>query len=142
MQKIVIDKHFNQPVEDLFAFLSDHNQLGKIFAPAKVRRIKDGTDGVNGTGSVRRLAIPGSPAFEETVIECIPNRRIVYRISRGSPMRNHEGVMTFAKDGERTSHLHYTIQFDSVVPGLALLVKVLLARSINKGLDRYANSLG
>lgn len=142
MQKIVIDKRFNQPVEALFAFLSDHNRLGSIFAPAKVQRIKDGIDSVNGTGSVRRLSIPGTPAFEETVTECVPNQRIVYRISRGSPMRNHQGVMTFAKDGEQASRLHYTIQFDSAIPGLALLVKVLLARSINKGLDRYARNSG
>jgi|SRR5690606_35370573 len=140
MQKILIEKTFNCPVQTLFAWLSDHNNLSQVFAPAKVVRIKAGTDSVNGAGSVRRLSIPGVPAFEETVTEAITNERIVYRISRGSPLRGHQGVMRFSAVDDTHSRLNYTIEFDSAIPGLAWIVKVLLERSIKKGLERFNRS--
>lgn len=141
MQHILIEKQFNCSVDKLYAFLSDHNNLSQLFAPAKVTRIKDGSDSVNGTGSVRRLAIPGVPAFEETVIEAIPNELIRYRISRGSPLKGHAGEMRFSSQSTNESSLSYHIQFDSSIPGLAWIVKVLLERSIKQGLERFNRSL-
>jgi hypothetical protein len=141
MQTIHIQKDFSCPVTTLYAFLSDHNNLSQVFAPAKVTRIKDGDTELNGKGSIRRLSIPGVPAFEETVTEAQQNELIRYRISRGSPLRNHEGVMRFSSRDNEKSHLDYIITFDSAIPGLAWLVKLLLARAINKGLNGYQQRL-
>ena len=44
MQRIEISKTFPFSVDKLFDFLSDHENLELIFAPAKIQRIKEGKD--------------------------------------------------------------------------------------------------
>jgi uncharacterized protein YndB with AHSA1/START domain len=131
---VIVDHVFTKPPDRIFAYLSEHEYLADLFG-AKVTRIKDGDDGNrNGVGSVRKLQIGPLPPFEETVTEFEPPRRIVYRITKGSPLRGHVGVMTFTPEGEHDTHLHYDIRLASPVPGLAMIVRASLVRSINRGL--------
>ncbi len=140
MQNIDIERQFNSPINVVYDWFNNHDNLNALFAPAKVTRIRDGKDNVNGVGSVRRLKIPGVPAFEETVTDAVVNDYIAYRITRGSPLNHHAGRMTFTEQGDKTQ-LNYHIEFSSRIPLLAGLVKVLLERSINKGLDKLQLSL-
>jgi uncharacterized protein YndB with AHSA1/START domain len=132
---VVVDRIFSKPPERIFAYLSEHENLADLFG-AKVTRLKDGEDGHrNGVGSVRKLQVaPGAPPFEETVTEFDPPNRIVYRITKGSPLRGHVGVMSFGPEGEGT-HFHYDIRLASPIPGLAAVVKASLTRSLNKNLS-------
>ncbi len=133
---VIVDRSIAKPPERVFAYLAEHENLAEIFG-AKITRLKDGDDGQrNGVGSVRRLQIGPLPPFEETVIEFVPPERIVYRITKGSPLRDHLGVMTFAPEGEGATRFHYDIRLGSPVPGLAALVRASLNRSINKGLAK------
>lgn len=136
MQRIEINRSFPFPVEKLFDFLSDHENLELIFAPARIRRIKDGVDTPNGVGSVRRMRILLAPPFEETVTEVVPNERIAYRISKGSPLKNHQGVMSFSAQPDGGSQLHYVITFQGKLPLVGPLVKAGLQRGIERGLSR------
>ncbi|MGO9490367.1 MAG: SRPBCC family protein [Solirubrobacteraceae bacterium] len=133
---VIVDRRFSKPPERVFAYLAEHENLADIFG-AKVTRLKDGEDGErNGVGSVRQLRIGPLPPFEETVTEFRPPQRIVYRITKGSPLRDHLGVMTFEPDGDGGTRFHYDIRLGSHVPGLGALVRASLTRSINKGLAR------
>jgi uncharacterized protein YndB with AHSA1/START domain len=130
-----IEHHFAKPPERLFAYLAEHENLAEVFG-AKVTRRCDGQDGErNGVGSVRQLQIGPLPPFEETVTEFVPSQRIVYRITKGSPLRGHLGVMTFAPVADGTSFV-YDIRLASPVPGLALLVRAALTRSIAQSLAK------
>jgi uncharacterized protein YndB with AHSA1/START domain len=131
MQRIEIDQNFALPVERVFAYLSEHENLATIFG-VKVARVRDGHDSRNGAGSVRQLRIGLLPPFEETVTSLVPNERIEYQISKGSPLKDHRGVMEFSAQGSG-SHLHYVIEFNAA-PGLAQVVKFGLERSIRNGL--------
>ena len=124
---------FAKPVEVVFAYLSEHENLGDLLG-AKIERVRDGHTERNGVGSVRRLRVGPAPPFEETVTEFTPPQRIVYRITRGSPIRNHLGVMEFSPLPGGGSHLDYRIRLASPIPGLALAVKTSLTRSISKSL--------
>ena len=137
MQQVLIERDFDQPVERVFAYLSEHENLGTIF-PMRVERVRDGENGArNGVGSVRKLSMNGLMPFEETVSAVEPNRRIEYKITKGSPLRGHRGEMLFSeRDGG--SHLRYEIVFGAPVPGLAGVVAASLRRSIRKGLDTVA----
>ena len=73
------------------------------------------------------------PPFEETVTEFVPARRIVYRITKGSPLRGHVGTMTFAPSGDGTRFL-YDIRIASLIPGLAPIVRAALTRTILRSL--------
>jgi uncharacterized protein YndB with AHSA1/START domain len=131
---VTIEHVFAKPPDRIFAYLSEHENLAELFG-AKVTRIKDGDDGNrNGVGSVRKLQIGPLPPFEETVTEFEAPRRIVYRITKGSPLRGHVGVMTFTPEGDGATRLHYDIRLASPVPGLAMIVRASLTRSLNQGL--------
>jgi uncharacterized protein YndB with AHSA1/START domain len=130
-----IEHRFAKPPERVFAHLAEHENLAEVFG-AKVTRVRDGQDGErNGVGSVRRLRIGPLAPFEETVTEFLPNERIVYRITKGSPLSGHLGVMTFAPQADGTSFV-YDIRLASRIPGLALLVRAALTRSITQALPK------
>lgn len=136
MQRIVMEQDFALPVERVFAFLAEHENLNHLF-PAKVTRVKDGTDGTrNGEGSVRALKIGPLPAFEETNMKVVPNELIEYRITKGSPLRGHIGRMEFSSREGGGSHLRYEIAFGAVVPGLDVVVAKALKRDVSKGLQK------
>jgi uncharacterized protein YndB with AHSA1/START domain len=137
MQHVHVTHDFSAPVERVFAYLSEHENLGPLFGVRIVRKC-DGTDGErNGVGSCRTLSFYGLLPFDETVTAVIPNERITYRITKGSPMRGHEGNMAFsAGSGGDGTHLDYRIRFGSPVPGLAFIVKTVLTRSIARGLAK------
>ena len=44
-ERVRIVHDFEKSVERVFAFLVEHENFGKIFAPAKISRFRDGTDG-------------------------------------------------------------------------------------------------
>jgi uncharacterized protein YndB with AHSA1/START domain len=129
-----VEHHFAKPPERVFAYLAEHENLAEVFG-AKVTRLSDGEGGErNGVGSMRRLQIGPLPPFEETVTEFVAPERIVYRITKGSPLRGHVGVMTFAPTADGGTQFVYDIRIDSPLPGLAPLVRASLTRSIRRSL--------
>jgi uncharacterized protein YndB with AHSA1/START domain len=130
-----VEHEFGKPPERIFARLAEHENLAEVF-DAKITRLRDGDGGErNGAGSVRQLQIGPLPPFEETVTEFVPPERIVYRITKGSPLRGHVGVMSFAPSSGGTRFV-YDIRLASPVPGLALLVRAALTRSITRALPK------
>jgi uncharacterized protein YndB with AHSA1/START domain len=137
MHTVVIDHDFKVPVDRLFAFLSEHENLAIVFAPMRIERLNDGTDGTrNGVGSARRLSMFGALPFVETNTKVVPNELIEYRITEGSPLNHHHGEMQFTSNPDGGSHLHYEIELGSKVPGLAAGVKAALTNSVGRGLNK------
>jgi uncharacterized protein YndB with AHSA1/START domain len=138
VQQVLVERDFDQPVDRVFDYLSEHENLGVIF-PTRVERVRDGQNGArNGVGSVRRLSFGGLMPFEETVTAAEPGRRIEYRITKGSPLRRHRGEMLFSERDGGGSHLRYEIVFGAAVPGLDRVIAASLRRSIRKGLETVA----
>jgi uncharacterized protein YndB with AHSA1/START domain len=133
-QRIEIVKEFSAPVDRLFAYLGEHENLGAIFAPAKIKRISDGKGARNGVGSAREMKVLVGPSFVETVTAYKENELIEYRITRGSPLKNHHGVMRFYPTATGGSRLHYTIVFEGKFPLVAQLIKPGLEMGIRRGL--------
>jgi len=134
MQWVRVQRRFAAPPAEVFAYLAEHEHLEPLFG-TKITRVRDGADGHrNGVGSTRRLKIsPLIPAFEETVTEFVPDELIRYRVTKGTPLREHEGLMRFSPDGGGTCLL-YEISFASVLPGVDRVVAAALQRSIPRGL--------
>src|SRR3712207_3879185 len=96
MQRVHVTQDFPQPVEEVFAYFSEQENLEPLFG-AKIKRLSDGTDGTrNGTGASRELKVGPAPPFVETNVEVIPNELVRYRITKGGILKNHEGVMRFS----------------------------------------------
>ena len=139
VQRVHVTQEFPQPVEEVFAYLSEQENLEPLFG-AKIKRLSDGSDGTrNGKGASRELRVGPLPGFVETNTEVIPNELIRYRITQGGVLKNHEGVMRFSRQGTG-SRLDYTIDFDGKLPGIGPAVKLMLTRSITAALKKYAAS--
>lgn len=133
-QRIEVEQDFAFPVERLFAYLGEHENLAPLFN-AKIRRLNDGQTSRNGLGSARELRVSILPPFVETVTAYRENELIEYRITQGSPLRNHLGTMRFSSTPNGGSHLHYTIVFDGKLPFVAELIKPGLEKSVRQGLN-------
>lgn len=136
MQRIHLEREFALPPNRVYAYLAEHENLGPLFG-ARVTRVRDGDTTRNGVGSVRRLKVGPLPAFDETITSAVPDQRLDYRISRGGPLRDHRASLRFVALGPGT-RLIYDLEFGAAVPGLALIVKAMLVRSITRGLDVVA----
>jgi uncharacterized protein YndB with AHSA1/START domain len=134
-----VDHQFTAPPERVFAHLAEHENLAEVFG-AQITRLRDGDHDRNGVGSCRRLRIGPLPPFEETVIEFVAPRRIVYRISKGSPLRGHLGTMIFSEAPGGGTRLQYDIRLASPIPGLARLVRVMLTRAVTRALPAVDRS--
>jgi uncharacterized protein YndB with AHSA1/START domain len=135
LSHVHVTHDFRAPVERVFAYLAEHENLATLFG-TRIERVRDGETERNGVGSCRRLSFYGLLPFEETVTELVPDERIVYRITKGSPMRDHEGTMAFTSAGNGGTHLDYRIRFGSAVPGLAPVVAGALHGNIARGLRK------
>jgi uncharacterized protein YndB with AHSA1/START domain len=128
-----VEHDFAKSPERIFAHLAEHENLAEVFG-AKVTRLRDGESERNGVGSVRKLQVGPLPPFEETVEQFVPAQRIVYRITKGSPLRGHVGEMTFAPTAAGGTRFVYDIRIASPIPGVAPLVHASLTRSISRSL--------
>ena len=97
-----------------------------------MKRTRDGKDSLNGLGSVRTLNIGPLPSFDETVTAFEKDKLVEYKITRGSPLKNHKGVMQFYPSGSGGSKLHYTIEFEFKIPFLGPVVRAGLENSIRR----------
>jgi uncharacterized protein YndB with AHSA1/START domain len=139
MQTVHVTHDFPQSVEQLFAYLAEHENMAPVFG-AKITRLNDGTDGTrNGAGSARQMRLGPMPPFVETNVEVVPNELIRYRITKGGVLKDHEGVLRFKSRGDG-SHLDWTITFDGKVPGLGPLVKSKLTRDVSRAMERLATT--
>jgi hypothetical protein len=137
MQRVHVVQDFPQPVEEVFGYLSEQENLEPLFG-AKIKRLSDGTDGTrNGVGASRELRVGPLPGFVETNTEVVPNELIRYRITKGGVLKDHEGVMRFSRNGSG-SRLEYTIEFDGKAPGVGPLVNAMLTRKISAALRKFA----
>jgi uncharacterized protein YndB with AHSA1/START domain len=135
-QRIEIVKEFSAPVERLFAHLGEHENMEAVFGLPKIKRISDGKGARNGIGSAREMKILAAPSFVETVTAYKENELIEYRITRGSPLKNHQGVMRFYPTASGGSRLHYTIVFEGKMPLVGEIVRFALDQGIRRGLSK------
>ncbi|KRC66567.1 hypothetical protein ASE12_18395 [Aeromicrobium sp. Root236] len=134
-QRVHVTHTYTSDPVTVFEKLSEHENLGPMFG-AKITRICDGDTSRNGPGSTRALKIGPLPAFHETTTKAEPHHLIEYKISKGSPLRNHWGVQKLTPTADGGTHLDYTIGFDMLVPGMAALVGKVVQANIKKGLAK------
>jgi len=133
-EHVDITQEFAAPVDTLFGHMAEHENLAGLFG-IRVERLRDGDSERNGVGSVRKLSLNGILPFEETITDFRPNELIEYRITKGTPLRDHLGTMSFSPLPEGRSRLHYTIMLDGP-PLITPLVRMQLQRSISSGLAK------
>lgn len=139
MAKILIEQEFPCSVEVLFSHLEKHENIGLI-ANAKICRLKPSdTQHENGVNSIRRIQSFPLPSFEETIVQYIPNQLIEYTVTKGSPVKNHLGRMSFSRS-DTGSHLTYSIELEAktLLKPLEFIIIGQLENTLKKGLKKLA----
>ena len=134
-----ITQSFNAPVDTIFNIVTDHEAFGHVINE-KIKRVVDSKgENKNGLGSIRRVSAFLSPALEETVVAFEPNQLMEYVVSKGSPIKNHKGLMEFSDEQGKT-RLNYTIDFEPKLPFLFFgsILKNATEKPIRDGLKRLA----
>lgn len=135
-----VTESFQAPINEVFDRLADHNRMGEYMS-ADIRRTKDSTaagEGVNGTGSVRTLKILGLSDFDETVVKFVKPGKLEYKITRGSPLKNHLGIITLKDEGGKTT-VDWNIAFEMGFGGM--IVEFLLKFAVGRGLTALKKQL-
>jgi uncharacterized protein YndB with AHSA1/START domain len=132
---LVFDYTFDCAPQALFDRLTDHQGFGELMGQ-NITRVHDGPPQTpNGLGAVRRIQVALGVSFDETVTAFEPPHRMAYRISRGSPIKDHRGELLISPtaDGCR---LVYRIDYAPKLPGTGTLLGWLMKRPIDGGLRR------
>ena len=135
------EQYFAAPRPKVFARFADHAWLGRVWG-GRFTRVKDATQGSNpnGLGSVRTIKNGLLPKFEETIVKFEPPSVIEYRVTRGSPIRNHLGRLTFS-DADAGTKLVYTIEFDPKIPFTGRLIARILSAGWRNGVPRAVKDI-
>lgn len=140
--RVKIAEQINAPIDVVFDRLADHNRMGE-WLDADIKRTQDSpvtAEGVNGTGSVRTLRLLGIMEFDETVVRCERPAGIEYKITRGSPLRNHHGTIALTRDGTNTA-IEWNIAFNMTIPFTGFLTGFMLQTAIGRGLAKLKKQL-
>ena len=136
--RVHVQHTFKSDPATVFDALSEHENLGRVFG-AKITRLRDGETSRNGAGSARQLRIGILPPFVETVTLAEPNSRIEYKITKGSPLKDHHGVQALSPTPDGGTLLDYSIAFNTLIPGMAPIVGKSLTKAISAGLPRLVD---
>lgn len=138
-QKLHFLQDYAVPAYNVFSFFSDHNRLSEIY-PAIMRRITDSNDprNANGLGS-SRIVIAFPTVFQETISKYVESSLIEYKITFGSPLKNHVGTMQFIDLENGKSRLDYTIEFEPLIPKTGFLLKNLLEKQVGEAIRELAH---
>jgi uncharacterized membrane protein len=137
-----VQQVIHKPMSEVYDKLADHNTMGKWLS-ADIKRVKDSPDkkaGPNGVGSVRTIRMFFLVEFDETVILADKPRRIEYRITRGSPLKNHLGEIALTQMGDDTE-ITWTVSFEPVIPMTGWLITFLVSSGIKQGLAKLKKML-
>lgn len=138
MKTVTMSQEFNAPVEEIFNYLSNHENFGALLK-ANIKRIKDSpSDNPNGLGSVRSIGIASFTLLEETITTFEPYTLIEYQITNNVPVNYHKGKLEFTMLGKDKCSLFYTIDMETKFPFADALILGAIKSSIVSGLSKLA----
>ncbi len=137
MASVHMTQEFNAPQQEIFDYLSDHNNFGSLLN-ANITRIKDAPgDNPNGLGSVRSIKI-GIELLQETIVRFEPPSVIEYKISNNVPVKYHLGRLEFSSPEPNKTVLNYTIDLETKIGFIDSLLLFGIETTIKSGLKKLA----
>lgn len=140
MQHVRVERHFDAPIETVWARYTDHVSWTRWAGLGRVRLDRTGEPPPNGVGCVRVISSAGVSAFEE-VLSFEPPRRMTYRVLRGGiPIRDHLGEVDFSEE-EGGTRIVWRCRFESKIPGLGSAFRWLVTTVFRRALAGLAADL-
>ncbi len=140
MQRVEVQRVFNAPIDTVWARYTDHVGWTRWAGLGTVRLDRQGTPAPNGVGAVRAISSAGVTVYEE-VLTFEPPKRMTYRVVKGGiPIKDHLGEVLFEARGDGTL-ITWRCQFESKIPGLGVLFRILITRLFSKALTGLSRQL-
>ncbi|MFN8261830.1 MAG: SRPBCC family protein [Chitinophagales bacterium] len=138
IQRLHFLQEFDAPVKNVFAFFSDHNRLSEIY-PGFIKRISDAPNpaNCNDVGS-SRVIFSFPLLFQETVTSYIEPSYLEYKITLGSPLKNHVGRMNFIEIAPNKTRLDYVIEFEPLIPYTGFVIHQINRKVVQEALSTLA----
>ena len=127
------ERAFDVPPDVAWRFLTVPAQIN-LWSEAKVTALGSGD---NVAGARRRVVVRAcglSLVLEEESVEVIRPARFAYRVLSGGGLRHHSGVIVLTPNRAGTDVV-WEVTFESVVPGVAPILAVVLRRQLGRSLD-------
>ena len=102
------------PPSTVWEVLADYPGYADLTLARRVEIEREGTPAPNGVGAIRKIIAVGPPIREE-IVEFEPERKLVYKMLSGAPVKNHVGTVTLepAPGGTR---MHYAVETFPAIP--------------------------
>lgn len=120
------------PPAAVFALLADIHTWSVWGAWERTELEAPDLSGGGGVGAIRRLTSRGlgrTVVARERVVEVVPDRRIVYALLSGLPLKGYHGVIELAPEGDGT-RITWSSRFDPQVWGTGWFYQAVLGRFI------------
>ena len=134
--KGVVDKETDDSVSIFVVVGTIRSSVASVYQKSDILSV------VRGTGE-KTEAGPGKSEDKTEVADPQPresansNKKIVYKITKGTPLNHHLGTVTFAPT-ESGTHMEWNIEIGAAFPGLDFIISKVLIRNIGGGLDRMS----
>jgi len=137
MHTVEVTRTFSAKPEQVWKVYTDHAGWSAWSGMTHSSLEVQGKPHKNGTGAVRCLGSRGMNIFEE-ILDFEPPRRMTYRVVKERlGMKNHLGEVLFEPSGNGTK-ITWRCRFDSKIPGLGPVMRVLITRVFRTALDGLA----
>ncbi len=124
------------PPDRAWPYLTHPDRMNE-WSEARIELIAPGPGGLpDAAGATRRVTVSVlgfSAHLAELVEEAVPPSHFVYRVTAGGCLRRHKGEIRLTPSGGGTT-LVWEVTFSTYVPGLGLLMKWLIGRSLGRSL--------
>jgi uncharacterized membrane protein len=124
------------PSRRVWELLADHEGMPAWMPVREVVRRRPGRPEANGVGA-RRVVRASGLAIEERITAFEPERRLVYEVVEGAPVRDHRGEVLLEPDGDAT-RVRWRVSLRPLVPGTGWLLRRIVGRLVGRGLEGLA----
>ncbi|UCE87219.1 MAG: SRPBCC family protein [Deltaproteobacteria bacterium] len=139
MNRVEVEASYRVPPAVVWSRIADHEGLADWLPLREAVRRRRGFPDPNGVGAVRTLR-GGGLVVEEEITDFKPEERLEYALLAGAPLREARGEVVLTRDGEST-RVRWVVRFRPALPGTGWVVSALLARILERGLDRLRRLL-
>ena len=131
MQKIVVERTINAPIEQVFDLLSDHANYKEFEGIRDSWLVNEGTRERNGNGAVRRVDL-GAVWFEEEISNFSRPTNMDYQIVRSRPPIEHKSGRIRLEETEQGTKVTWTSVFRIRIPLLGRILSPIAAKAGTK----------
>ncbi|MRH91857.1 SRPBCC family protein [Nocardia sp. SYP-A9097] len=128
MASTTVDTVLFAPREVVYQLFSDRDALNS-YLPVQISLKKPGVGSPSGVGAQYLIGLAGVGITEETT-ELVPGERMVYRVIKGAPVKQHVGTITFT-DAPGGTRVVYTMESEPSLPIPAKALELGLKGLIN-----------